>query len=74
MKKSLFRAIGLLFLIVMAFMMAMIQTEVRANTPVPSHISGYNIHVNNQNNWGLFGIIGVIALAGLTKRNIVQKN
>ncbi|HET7002940.1 MAG TPA: hypothetical protein VFI33_16555 [Puia sp.] len=74
MKRSLFRAIGLFFLIAMTFTMAIFRTEAKANSPVPEHISGYNNHVNNQNNWGLFGIIGVIALAGLTKRNVVQKN
>jgi len=54
-------------------MMVMAQTD-NTHSSVPGRVSGYNSHVNNQNNWGLFGIIGVIALAGLTKRNVVQKN
>jgi hypothetical protein len=74
MKKSMYRPIGLFFLVTLTFMMAMAQTTAKANSSLPGHVSGYNNHVNNQNNWGLFGIIGVIALAGLTKRNVVQKN
>ena len=49
------------------------RTTDKANASV-GHVSGYNNHVSNQNNWGLFGIIGVIALAGFTKRSVVQKN
>ena len=52
----------------------MAQATDKANYSMPGRVSGYSSHVNNQNNWGLFGIIGAIALAGLTKRNVVQKN
>gem|GEM_PF-5644220 len=52
---------------------AMAQTD-NMHSSAPGRVSGYNGHGNTQNNWGLFGIIGVIALAGLTKRNVVQKN
>ena len=48
--------------------------KVHAQSSVPGAVSGYNHRVNNQHDWGLFGIIGVIALAGLTKRNVMQKN
>ena len=74
MKKSSFRPVGVSFLIAMTFIIAMIRTEVKANSPRQVHVSAYNSHVNHENNWGLFGIIGVIALAGLTKRNEVSKN
>ena len=61
------------------FLSSLISTTVTAGTDhaqssVPGAVSGYNDRVNHQHNWGLFGIIGVIALAGLTKRNVMQKN
>ena len=74
MKNSLCRLICLIFLISLSSKGAMAQTTDKVNSSIPGQVSGYNSHVNNQNNWGLFGIIGVIALAGLTKRNVVQKN
>jgi len=74
MKNSLCRLICLIFLISLSSIRAMAQTTDKVNSSMPGRVSGYNSHVNNQNNWGLFGIIGAIALAGLTKRNVVQKN
>jgi hypothetical protein len=71
MKNSLCRLICLFFIISMSSMRAMANTADKANSSA-GHVSGYDSHVNN--NWGLFGIIGVIALAGFTKRNVVQKN
>ena len=72
MKKSLYRQTGMFFLFMLIFIMA--RTTVKANSSGSAHVSGYNSHANDQNNWGLFGIIGVIALAGITKRNVIQKN
>jgi hypothetical protein len=74
MKKSFFRPGGQYLLIILTFIMAITRTTVKANSPLPEHVSGYNNHANSQNNWGLFGIIGVIALAGLMKRNVTPKN
>ena len=62
------------FIISLISVRAMAQTTDKVNSSIPGQVSGYNSHVNNQNNWGLFGIIGAIALAGITKRNVVQKN
>jgi hypothetical protein len=70
--KNTFRLICLPFLFSLISIGAMAQGTDKANPA--EHISGYNSHINGQNNWGLFMIIGVIALTGLTKRNVVQKN
>ena len=72
MKNFRYRLTCLFVLFFLVSRMAMAQTTDKTRSTVPGH-SGYN-HVNSQDNWGLFGIIGVIALAGLTKRNVVEKN
>jgi len=73
MKNFLCRLTSVIFLSSLTFLIATAQKD-HTHSTVPAYVSGYNSHVNNQNNWGLFGIIGVIALAGLTKRNVVQKS
>lgn len=74
MKKSLFRKAGMFFLTALTLMMMITRTTVKANSSVQKHVSGYVNHENTQKNWGLFGIIGVIALVGFRKRNVVPKN
>jgi hypothetical protein len=74
MKKSLCHLICVIFFVCLTSMMAMAQTTDNKHSSVPGPVSGYNGNMSKQNNWGLFGIIGAIALAGLMKRNVVQKN
>jgi hypothetical protein len=73
MKNSLARSVGLIFIIILTSLCSVAQATDNANPTGVRHTSGYSGHGNNQNNWGLFVIIGVIALAGLTKRNLPQK-
>jgi len=73
MKNSFFRLIGLSFIMMLSSVIAKAQTTDNANPTGLRQDSGYG-HRSNQNNWGLFGIIGVIAIAGVTRRNLPQKN
>jgi hypothetical protein len=73
MRKTLCQLICLIF-IMLTFTIAVAQGQEKGNPGAVTHAVRYGGHITNHNNWGLFGIIGVIALAGLTKRNFPQKN
>lgn len=74
MKNTLFRrSAGLAALLAITSLITRAQTmDVTHNNT--KHVSAPSDFVSNRNNWGLFGILGVIAIAGLTKRNVPQKS